>query len=123
VLASKGKISEVRQFFEHMLVDRDSAGSQSWLAQNPNKVIRSLHQNALEDMPVHVMPEFVCKNRLDLFGRVVIKKSVGQDDAARIAQSGESSIRFLALLGKLPAIYTPDSRSGVFAQQLNQAPP
>ena len=55
-----------------------------------------LHQNAFENMPVHVMPKFVGQYGFDFIGRVVRQQRVRENDAARIAQSGEGCIGLLA---------------------------
>ena len=44
-----------------------------------------LHQDAFEDMPVYVMPEFVRKHGFNLIGGVAVEQSVGENDAPRVA--------------------------------------
>src|SRR5580658_4640643 len=81
-----------------------------------------LHKNTLQNVPVNVMAKFVRQHRLDFLGSVVIQQSIGKDDAPRIAQSGQSGIRFLALLRKLPAVDSANPRAGVFAQYDQPSP-
>ena len=118
--ASKRQVGEVRQFLEHVLVHR--------VMQHPvrrpetEERDRRLHENALQNVAMHVVSEFVGQHRFDLFRRVVVEQRVGQNDAAGRAQSGKSRIRLLAFFRKLPAVDAAHPRPGALAQH-HQAPP
>ena len=47
----------------------------------------ALHQDALENMPVYVMPELVCQHGFNLIRGVAVEKSVGQNDAPRVTET------------------------------------
>ena len=57
-----------------------------------------LHENALQNMAMDVMPEFVRQHGLNLVVGVVVEQSVGEDDATRRSQPGQRCIRLLAFL-------------------------
>ena len=63
-------------------------------------------------MAVHVVTEFVGQNGLDFIGGIVRQQSVGENDAAGVAQSGEGRVRFLAFFRKLPLVNPADPRAG-----------
>ena len=70
-----------------------------------------LHQDALEDMPVNVMPEFVGQNGFNFIGGVVGQQRVGQNNPASVAQAGKRGVRLFAFLRKLPLVNSADPRA------------
>src|SRR4249920_1144595 len=80
-----------------------------------------LHEDALQDMTVDLMAEFVGEYGFDLIGRVVVEQGVGQNDSSRAAQAGEGGIGLLALLRQFPAIDSADVSAGALAEH-DQAP-
>src|SRR4029077_3987727 len=82
---------------------------------------RSLHEDALQDMTVNLMAEFVGEYGFDLVGRVIVEQCVGENDSSRAAQAGECGIGLLALLRQFPAIDSADLRAGALAEH-NEAP-
>src|ERR1700685_1676391 len=81
-----------------------------------------LHNDALENVPVDVMAEFMRQYCLDLVRLEIIEKRICQDDAPRGAESGKSRIRLFALLRQLPAIDPANARTRVFTEQDQPAP-
>src|SRR6185437_13621943 len=72
--------------------------------------------NSLHDVFVHVMPKFVREDGFDFIGRVVVEQRVGKNNASRVAESGQRSVRFLAFFGKLPLVNAADASSRAFTQ-------
>ena len=54
----------------------------------PKQSSSSLHENALQNMPMNVMAKFVRQHRLDFFGFIVVEQCIGQNNPARIPESG-----------------------------------
>ena len=75
-----------------------------------------LDEDTFQNVPVHVMPEFVRENGFDFVVGIIIQQSVGENDAAGGAESGERGVSLLAFLGKMPLIDTPHAGAGAFAQ-------
>ena len=67
-------------------------------------------------MAVHVVTEFVGQNGFDFIGGIVRQQGVGENDAARVAQSGEGGIRFLAFFRELPLVNPADPGAGPLPQ-------
>src|SRR5215467_5519492 len=80
-----------------------------------------LHENALENVAMYMMAQFVRQHRFNLIGCVVIQKRVRQNNSPSAAKSGESRIRLLAFLRKPPAVHAANPRAGVFAEN-HQSP-
>src|SRR5579871_7069410 len=81
----------------------------------------SLHEDALENVTMHMVAQFVRQHCFNLIRCVVIQKRVRQNNSPGTAKSGESSIGLLAFLRKPPAVHAANPRSGVFAK--NHQPP
>src|ERR1019366_162674 len=75
-----------------------------------------LHNNALQNVAVHVMPEFVREHSFDFVVRIVVQQGVGENDAPGRAEAGQRGVGLLAFLGKMPLINTSHARAGAFAQ-------
>ena len=107
------QVGEVGKLLEHVLIDR--------VVQRPVGGPESeerdacLHEDALQDVPMHVVSEFVREHGLDFISRIVVEQGVGQNDAARVAQSSQRRVRLFALLRKFPAINAAHPRSGALA--------
>jgi hypothetical protein len=69
---------------------------------------------------MHVMPEFVREHGFDFVVGIIVQQSVGENDAAGRAESGERGVGLLAFLGKMPLIDAAHAGAGAFAQN-NQA--
>src|SRR5206468_12921267 len=71
-------------------------------SREPNQGHPSLHSDALQDVLVNVMTKFVGQHGLDLIRRVIVEKSVGQNNAPRVTEASERRIRFLTFFRQPP---------------------
>ena len=56
-----------------------------------------LHSDALQNMPVDVVPQLVSEHRFNLVIGIILQQRVGQDDATGRTESRQRRIRLLAL--------------------------
>src|SRR5208282_3174813 len=63
-----------------------------------------------------MMAEFVSEHGFDFVVRVVVEQSVGENDAAGGAESGEGGVGLFAFLGKMPLVDAAHARAGAFTE-------